>query len=149
MRGFSKILSKNLLTILLFLQPAARSAQADDCLGARVVLQECPRKSVKTGTERPRETRTRENSYLALPAGNDGPAGSKPFRRERWILPGEEGGSPTDKPTIVLFFERKSEKISENVKDSSKFLSSERRKGANECKSCRSKDLEKCAHSRY
>ena len=58
-------------------------------------------KSVKTTTENPRETRTRENSNLILPAGDDGPAGSKPFRRERWILPGEEGGSPTDKPTIV------------------------------------------------
>ena len=45
--------------------------------------------------------RTRENSNLMLPAGNDGPAGSKPFRKERWILPGEEGGSPTEKPTIV------------------------------------------------
>ena len=47
-----------------------------------------------------RPCRTRENSNLMLPAGNDGPAGSKPFRRERWILPGEEGGSPTEKPTI-------------------------------------------------
>ena len=55
-------------------------------------------KSVKTTTENPRETRTRENSNLILPAGDDGPAGSKPFRRERWILPGEEGGIPTEKP---------------------------------------------------
>ena len=34
-----------------------------------------------------------------LPAGNDGPAGSKPFRRKRRILPGKEGRSPTEKPT--------------------------------------------------
>ena len=46
-----------------------------------------------------RPCRTRENSNLMLPAGNDGPAGSKPFRRELWILPGEDGGSPTEKPT--------------------------------------------------
>ena len=32
-------------------------------------------KSVKT-TEKPRETRARENSNLILPAGYDGPAGS-------------------------------------------------------------------------
>ena len=48
-----------------------------------------------------RPCRTRENSNLMLPAGNDGPAGSKPFRRELWILPGEDGGSPTEKPTII------------------------------------------------
>ena len=57
-------------------------------------------KSVKT-TEKPRETRARENSNLILPAGDEGPAGSEPFRCERWILPGEEGGSPTEKPTIL------------------------------------------------
>ena len=57
-------------------------------------------KSVKT-TEKPQETRARENSDLILPAGNYGPAGSKRFRKERWILPGEEGGSPTEKPIIV------------------------------------------------
>ena len=56
---------------------------------------------MKTTAEKPRETRTRENSNLMLPAGDDGPAGSKPFRRERWMLPGEEGGSPTDKPTMI------------------------------------------------
>ena len=48
-----------------------------------------------------RPYRTRENSNLMLPAGIDGPAGSKPFRRELWILPGEEGGSPTEKPIIL------------------------------------------------
>ena len=56
---------------------------------------------MKTTAEKPRETRTRENSNLILPAGNDVPAGSKPFRKERWVLPGEEGGSPTEKPTIL------------------------------------------------
>ena len=35
------------------------------------------------------------------PAGDEGPAGSKPFRRELWILPGEDGGSPSEKPIIL------------------------------------------------
>ena len=63
------------------------------------------RKSVKTTTDWLQGTQTRENSNLMLPAGNDGPAGSKPFRGELWILPGEEGGIFCKISQILLIFQ--------------------------------------------